>query len=55
MSVKDDASATIATGCTAHEAQLQLEDKIKIITKRKTVSLVLITMSPMEVHRCGLH
>lgn len=55
MNVKDGESATTATGCTAHEAELQLEDKIKKITKRKAVSLVLIPMSPMEDHRCSLH
>ncbi len=52
LSVKDGKSATTATGRTVQEAELQLKEKIKMITGLKTVSLVLMPMSPLEDHRC---
>jgi len=55
LSVKDGVSATSATGRTAHEAKMLLEDNIKNITKRKSVSLVLLPMNPLENHRCSSH
>ena len=53
LNVKKGASATSATGCTAHEAKMQLENKIKKILNRESVSLVLMPMNSLENHRCG--
>lgn len=53
MSVKDGTSATTATGHTVHEAKVHLEGKIKNTLKRKSISLVLMPMSPLENHRCN--
>ena len=55
MSVKDGASATTATGHTVLEAKVRLENKIKNVLKRKSVSLVLMPMSPLETHHCSPH
>ncbi len=53
LNVKEGASATSAVGCTAHDAKMQLENKIKKILNRESVSLVLMPMNSLENHRCG--
>jgi hypothetical protein len=54
LNAKEGASvATSATGCTAHDAKMQLENKIKKILNRESVSLVLMPMNSQESHRCG--
>lgn len=46
-------SAPSATGRTAHEAKMLLEEKIKIMLKRERVSLILTPMTPLEDHQCS--
>lgn len=47
LNVKEGASVTSVTGCTAHDARMQLENKIKKILNRESVSLVLIPMNSL--------
>ena len=43
-----------ATGCTPDEARRLLEDKLKIMLKTESVSLVLTPLTPLEDHQCSL-
>ena len=53
LNVKKGASVTSAIGCTAHDAKMQLQNKIKKILNRESFSLVLLPMNSLENHRCG--
>jgi hypothetical protein len=46
--------AASVTGRTAHEAKRRLEEKIRIMLKSQSVSLVLTPMIPLEDHQCSL-
>jgi hypothetical protein len=46
--------SAFAVGCTADEAKKLLEDKLKIVLERESVSLVLTAMTPLEDHQCSL-
>jgi hypothetical protein len=52
-SVKNRAAIS-ATGRTAKEAKRRLEEKIKIMLKRESVTLVLTPITPLEAHRCSV-
>jgi hypothetical protein len=43
-----------ATGCTPDEAKRLLEDKLKIMLKTESVSLVLTPLTTLEDHQCSL-
>jgi hypothetical protein len=43
-----------AAGCTPDEAKRLLEDKLKIMLKTESVSLVLTPLTPLEDHQCSL-
>jgi predicted RNase H-like HicB family nuclease len=43
-----------ATGRTPDEAKRLLEDKLKIVLEKESVSLVLTAMTPLEDHQCSL-
>ena len=47
--------APSATGRTANEVKRLLEEKIKIMLNRESVSLVLTPMTPLEDHQCSFH
>ena len=47
--------APSAIGRTADEAKRLLEEKIKIMLNRESVSLVLTSMTPLEDHQCSFH
>jgi len=46
--------ALSVTGHTADEAKRLLEDKLKLILERQSVSLVLSPITPLEDHKCTL-
>jgi hypothetical protein len=46
--------APSATGSTPDESKRLLEDKLKIMLEKESVSLVLTAMTPLEDHQCSL-
>ena len=47
-------AAISATGRTAKEAERRLEQKVKNMLKRESVTIVLTPVTPLENHQCSL-
>lgn len=48
-------TALSTTGTTANEVKKLLEEKIKIMLNRESVSLILTPITPLEDHQCSFH